>query len=369
MKNKISIFFKSEPFKRAMRKALISGASLLMSIFLVGIVIWISGFSPIDTYYSMLKGAFRSTSSFATVLSEATPLLFTGLAFTIAFQVRIINVGIESQMIAGSLVGAVVGAYITSLPHVAHTAVTLLIAGICGMLIAGFICFLKVRFQTQEVIICIMLNSILQYLGSYLANGPLKAEGAYTAQTELIQESAQLTKLIPRSQLTTGYLIGIAIAIILAFVLSNTVLGYKIRIAGSNRLAGETYGIRATTLYYITFMASGFIAAVGGSVMTQGVLLRFTDGAIAGYGFQGIAVAALGAYSPLGVILSSFLYGVLRAGSYAVNRTTNIPYEFVDVIQVMVVIFVSAPQIILAIKNLVSLKKLPVPSKRRSGTV
>ena len=61
--------------------------------------------------------------------------------------------------------------------------------------------------------------------------------------------------------------------------------------------------------------------------------------------------AALGAYNPLGVIFSSFLYGVLRAGSYTVNRTTNIPYEFVDVIQVMVVVFVSAPQIIFSAKK------------------
>lgn len=355
--NKFMQYFKREQFKRSMNKVAISGLSLIASIVLVGILIWLSGYSPINTYVSMLKGAFKSTTSFATVLSEATPLLFTGLAFTIAFQVRIINVGIESQMIAGGLVGAIVGAYVTFLPRFAHATLTMLCAGLCGMLIAGLICFLKVRFHAQEVIICIMLNSILEYLGSYLANGPLKAEGAYTAQTELIQETAQLGKLIPKTQLTYGYIIGIVIAVVMAFILSNTVLGYKIRIAGNNRLAGETYGIHATTLYYITFMASGFIAAVGGSVLTQGVLLRFSDGAISGYGFQGIAVAALGAYNPLGVILSSFLYGVLRAGSYAVNRTTSIPYEFVDVIQVMVVVFVSAPQIILSLKKMFPSKK------------
>jgi len=336
---------------RALNKFKISVLSLLAALVIVAIVIWISGYSPIDIYARIFKGAFGSKMSIALIFSEATPLMFSGLAFAIAFKARIINVGVESQMIMGALVGAIAGAYIHGLPHMVHATLTLLLAGMSGMLLGFFICFLKVRFHAQEVVICIMMNSILLYVGSYLANGPLKAAGAGVAQTETIMETAKLTKLIPKSQLTTGFLIGAAIAIALAFILERTVLGYKIRVAGNNRIAGETYGIQATKLYYITFMLSGFIAAIGGSVLTQGVIMRFSDGAVAGYGFRGISVAALAMYNPLGVIFSSSLFGILNAGSQAVNRTTTIPYEFVDVIQVMVVVFISAPQIIQAVEK------------------
>ena len=350
-----------EQWKRALNKVMVSAVSFIASIVIVGIVIWISGYSPIETYVSMVKGAFRSQTSIALVFSEATPLLFTGLAFAIAFRVRLVNVGIEGQMMMGALVGAIVGHFVTFLPHIPHVFFTMLIAGLTGMVIALFIGFLKVKLGANEVIISMMLNSIFTYIGSYLANGPLRAKVTGVAQTEIIQETALLSKLVSKSQLTTGYLIGLFIAIVLAFILDQTVLGYKIRIAGNNRIAGETYGIKATKLYYIAFMISGFVAALGGSIMTQGPITRFSDGAVAGYGFQGISVAALGAYNPLGVIFSSFLYGVLRAGSYTVNRTTNIPYEFVDVIQVMVVVFVSAPQIIFSVKKWFKKRKTAKP--------
>ncbi len=351
MSTKPSKRINKEQLLRTLNKFKISVLSLVAALVIVGIVIWISGYSPFDIYARIFKGAFGSKMSVALIFSEATPLMFSGLAFAIAFKARIINVGVESQMIMGSLVGAIAGAYLHGLPHLVHAPLTLLIAGMAGMLLGYFICFLKVRFHAQEVVICIMMNSILLYVGSYLANGPLKAEGAGVAQTEAILDTAKLTKLIPKSQLTTGFLVGVAIAIVLAFILERTVLGYKIRVAGNNRTAGETYGIQATKLYYITFMLSGFIAAVGGSVLTQGVIMRFSDGAVSGYGFRGISVAALAMYNPLGVIFSSTLFGILNAGSQAVNRTTSIPYEFVDVIQVMVVVFISAPQIIQAVEK------------------
>lgn len=369
MNNKTFLHIGREQWKRALQKVLISAASFIASIILVGIVIWISGYSPIETYLSMIHGAFKSQTSLALVFSEATPLLFTGLAFAIAFRVRLVNVGIEGQMMVGALVGAIVGYYVTFLPHLPHTIVTMLAAGLAGMLVACFICMLKVKLGANEVIISMMLNSIFTYIGSYLANGPLRAADTGVAQTEVIQSSALLTKLVPKSQLTTGYLIGLFIALVLAFMLDQTVLGYKIRITGDNRIAGETYGIKATRLFYITFMISGFVAALGGSVMTQGPITRFSDGAVAGYGFQGISVAALGAYNPLGVVFSSFLYGVLRAGSYTVNRTTNIPYEFVDVIQVMVVVFVSAPQIIFSAKKWFRKRKPSAPKPLSTGQV
>ena len=63
-------------------------------------------------------------------------------------------------------------------------------------------------------------------------------------------------------------------------------------------------------------------------------------------------MAALAAYSPVGVILSSFLIGVLKAGAITVNRTTDIPVEFVSVIQVLVIIFVAAPTLIRSLSAL-----------------
>ena len=75
----------------------------------------------------------------------------------------------------------------------------------------------------------------------------------------------------------------------------------------------------------------------------------FVEGISPSYGFAGISVAALAAYNPAAVILSAILFGILKAGAITLNRTTPIPVEFVDVIQVLVVVFVAAPRMVKAI--------------------
>jgi len=46
------------------------------------------------------------------------------------------------------------------------------------------------------------------------------------------------------------------------------------------------------------------------------------------------------------VIASALLFGALEAGSLLVNQATAIPFEFVDVVQALVVVFVAAPSMI-----------------------
>lgn len=83
----------------------IAGAvvALLFSLVVGGIVIAISGYSPLETYGLIIKGALGSPNSFYLSLREATPLLFTGLAFAVTFKVGIINIGAEGQLLLGGI--------------------------------------------------------------------------------------------------------------------------------------------------------------------------------------------------------------------------------------------------------------------------
>ena len=48
------------------------------------------------------------------------------------------------------------------------------------------------------------------------------------------------------------------------------------------------------------------------------------------------------------MIFAAILFGVLKAGATMVNQSTTIPFEFVDMVQALVVVFVAAPSIILS---------------------
>ncbi len=332
------------------------GVSLISLIlaFLVGaLIIQATGYSASDTYKAIFSGSLGSSKGIILSLSQATPLLLTGLAFAIAFRVKIINTGAEGQLYAGAMVSAIVGAYITNMPGFLH-ATTAVVAGmVAGGLIGLFIGYLKIKFGANEVIIGIMLNEILILITTYLSSEPLKAEGSSIIQTERILDSAALTKIAPKSQLTTAIIIAVFMAILFQILLKKTALGYEIQVVGKNVKAAKTAGINVSKVYLFTIFASGAMAGLAGAALSLGVHSRFIEGISTGLGFSGIPVAALAAYNPIGVILSSFLFGALKAGAITLNRTTSIPIEFVSVIQALVVVFVAAPNLISSVISFV----------------
>ncbi|MDO5348493.1 MAG: ABC transporter permease [Lachnospiraceae bacterium] len=341
--------------------------ALLFSLIIGMILIQASGYSAIESYKAIFGVSLGTVKGFALSLSQATPIMFTGISFALAYKVRMINTGAEGQLYAGAMTAALIGAYVTGIPGIIHVPLALFCAFIVGGVIAGLVALAKIRFNANEIIMTLMLNDIIKFFTSYLANGPLKDAQSGIGQTIRIQESAQLTKLIPQTQLTSAIFLVILIAIILQLMLNKTVFGYEIKVTGFNLKAAKVAGISVARTYLITFALSGAVAALGGAVVALGVNYRFVDGFSSGYGFSGISVAALAAYSPVGAILSAFLVGVLRAGTITLNRTTRIPVEFVDVIQVLVIIFVAAPALIHSILRWLKAFRIHRRSKELGG--
>ncbi len=319
--------------------------ALILALFVSAIVMLLSGYNPLVAYSVILKGAFLSKKAIANTLVQATPLIFTGLAYMIGKKATIINLGVEGQLYIGAFCGALVGSMNLHLPLALHVLLVMLVGMICGGLSGVFIGWLKVRFGSNEVITTMMMNFIIINFTSYLATYPLKAEGA-TAQTEKMLPTALLPKLLQGTQLTWGIFFCVLIAILMKFFIDRTKKGYEIKAVGLNKLAAETAGINIKKIILLAMFISGAIAGLGGAVQMMSVNRRFVVGFSADYGFSGIAVAALANESPIGVILSGIIFGLLQNGANYLNMTSRIPTEFVSVIQALVVIFVSAPILI-----------------------
>lgn len=336
--------------------AVLSLISLVFAILVSGIIMALFGYNPLDAFRAILLGAFGDQRAMAQTLSQATPLIFTGLAFTFAKKANLINLGIEGQLHLGAIGAALVGAMDLGLPMIIHLPLALLAGILAGGLYAGLVGLLKVKFGSNEVIATIMLNTIAINFTSYLVNYPFKIEGA-VAQTERVVEAAMLPRIIQKYQLTIAIFIAIGACILVKYFIDRTTMGYEIKSVGLNPIAAETAGINISKIMVISMLISGAIAGLAGAGQALGVDRRFIEGFSPGYGFDGIAVAALAADSPIAVIFSGIIFGALRAGAMVLNRTTNIPTEFTSVIQALVVIFVAAPLFVKEIMGLTGRKK------------
>lgn len=337
-----------------MRKLLTLLLSLLAAFVVGGLILAIAGYDPFEAYAALIQGSLGDMRAIANTLTKATPLILTGLAVAVAFRGGLFNIGAEGQLYLGAMTAALIGVYVTGLPGILHAFIALLAAGIVGALWASIAGYMKVKFGAHEVIVTIMLNYIAISFTNYLVNYPFKAEGMIP-RTEPIPAAMQLTRLMPPNQLTTGIFIAIFTCIVMYWVFNRTVYGYEIRALGLNQDAARTGGIPVGKRMILTMFISGFIAALAGGVELLGVHRAFSPGLSPGYGFDGIAVAVLARNHPLGVILSALLFGALRSGAMTLDRLTDVPTDFVIMIQALVIIFVAVPWVV---------KKVRLPGKR-----
>lgn len=323
----------------------LSAVALIVSLIVAGLVMLIAGYSPVEGYGAMFKGAFGSLDNWAQTLGTATPLIFAGLAMAFAARGGMFNIGIEGQIIAGALPAALVGAHLQGLPWFIHVPLCCVAGMIGGGLWAALAGFLKNKLKVSEVILTIMLNYVAMYLAEYLTNYHFKAEGMLV-RTEQVLDSAILTPLIPYSRLTGGIFIALAFAALVWWFLSRTTSGYQIRAIADNPHAAQTGGIDIERMNLMTMFLSGALAGMGGVVEVLGVHGYFIPNMTSGYGFDGVAIAVMGRNTPIGTVISAFIFGALRAGSTSMNRSTSIPGEFIQVLQALVIIFVSTPGIV-----------------------
>lgn len=331
--------------------------TIIAALIVGAILIIIAGKSPIDAYGSLLEGSFGNFEKFGEALFKMTPLLFTGLSFSIAYRTGLFNIGGAGQFLAGSVAALIVGWFGQGLPHVI-LILLILIAGItAGALWASIAGVLKAKLGVHEVIITIMSNYIALYGANYLVakvlNPEILIKGArLSAHSVTLTKVARLTKMgniiniFGKSSATTGIFIAIACAFFMNFLLFKTTVGYELRSGGNNPDAAEYAGIKKAKNIIVAMALSGAIAGLGGAIQVTSITYNIAQStAISSYGFDGIAVGLVGKLHPIGIIASSFLFGVLQ-NSARKMQLAGIPKEVISIIQGVIILFIASEYVI-----------------------
>ena len=90
---------------------------------------------------------------------------------------------------------------------------------------------------------------------------------------------------------------------------------------------------------------------MAGAVNVMGITYYVAQSpATPGYGFEGIAVGLVGGLHPIGIIASSFLFGILSNGARRM-QLEGIPKEVIAIIQGIIIVFIASQHIIKLIYN------------------
>jgi simple sugar transport system permease protein len=119
--------------------------------------------------------------------------------------------------------------------------------------------------------------------------------------------------------------------------------GYELRTAGLSPKAAQYAGISPNRVTIEAMLISGALAGFLGFNEIMGNHRQLVMDFVAGAGFTGIAVALMGRNHPVGIILSSLLFGALfQGGAELAFQIPTITRDMIVVMQGLVILFSGA---------------------------
>jgi general nucleoside transport system permease protein len=295
-----------------------------------------------DGYVSAVFGPLSETCV------QATPLILAGLAVALPYQAGLFNIGAQSQFIGGIIVATYLG-YGVSLPVVVHVVVCVIGGFVGGAALGWLVGELKARTGAHEVITTIMLNYIMAYFLAYLLSFPYLMQAPHTTNeiTAAIAGNAHLPHLFgPTLRINAGFLIALACAAGMWWLMTRTTTGFEFRSIGRNPSAARVAGINVERNWVLVMLLAGGLAGLSGAAVVQGTDFTLNFQSYGTYGIDAITVALLGFGRPLGVVLAGLLFGALHAGAPLMQSVTGTPVDMVQVLEAVIVLFVAAPLLI-----------------------
>jgi ABC-type uncharacterized transport system permease subunit len=245
---------------------------------------------------AMIGGAIR----------VSTPFLFVALGEMLTERSGRINLGLEGTLVLGAMSGYAIS-YHTGSPWLG-----LLVAGFAGMMMGtlhALICRLP-RVNDIAVGIALMLFGlgIAFFLGKAYIQPTAPRLGSiplgFWSSNPQIERALEINPL---------FLIGIALALFLAWALKNTRPGLILRVTGDSEAAARALGHPVMLIRLMATAAGGFLAGIGGAFLSLYYPGSWNEGLSSGQGLMAVALVIFARWDPIRCLYAAMLFGA--AGS------------------------------------------------------
>ena len=310
--------------------------SIALGIGIATSLLYVLGFDPGKGMALLLGGGFTDPDY---LLSRATFIMMTGLAFSIPLMAGLFNIGGEGQMYVGGLVSLLTAIYTGNL------LLALIAGGAAGLALGLFIAALRVYRGVNEVISSIMLNWTLYYLTIYLITNTFYDPLA-PHESIKVPLSARLGFIsINGFKLHVIFPISLVFILLAYYVLYHTKIGFEIRASGLSPKAAKYAGLNPERAMIYAMCLGGFFGGVAGALNVLG-FTYYIDTLLTtmyGMGFDGIGVALMGRGHPIGIVFSSIFFSMLIIGGQSMQMALNAPKEVADALSGIIIMALALP--------------------------
>lgn len=322
--------------------------AVVLTMIAGGILFAILGKDPVEAmrtiFWDPLFGEFAFYLR-GQLLVKAAPLVLIAIGLSLGFRAGIWNIGAEGQYIMGAICGAAVGLAVFPTESRLIFPVMVVAGALGGMVWALIAGVLRTKFNTNEILVSLMLVYVAQTILSKAATGFLRnPEGMGFPGSRSFSSfpAASNPELIAGTGMHWG-VIAALLAVIGAYVLlAKHMLGFQIRLAGQAPRAARFAGVSPDRLVLICMGLSGALAGLAGLFEVTGPAGQISIDFNVGYGFTAIIVAFLGRLHPVGILLAGLLMALTYVGGEMASTNLGLPSAAIQAFQGMLLFFLLA---------------------------
>jgi len=309
------------------------------------------GKDPVEVFYLFFIKPLSSTYDIGELLVKTTPLLLCGLGLAMGFRANVWNIGAEGQLTMGAIAGGGVALWFGESDS-SWAMPLMLIAGILGgMVWAAIPALLRTRFNTNEILVTLMLVYIAQLMLSWLVHGPWRdPQGQNYPQSAGFGDAETMSILVEGTRVTWGIVYGLVIAIVAWVVSEKTITGFRMQVAGLAPAAAAYAGFSEKRNIWIALLICGATSGLAGICEVAGPIGRLQQQISPGYGFAAIIVAWIGRLHPLGVILGALLMSLLYLGGEAAQMGMSLPSAITGLFQGLLLFYLLAADLFITFR-------------------
>ena len=299
------------------------------------------GKNPVEGFRVFFISPISDLYGLSELLLKATPLMLCAIGLAIGFRANVWNIGAEGQLIVGAIAASAVALYFYGSEGGPHVLILMVLAGcIGGMLWAAVPALLKTLFNTNEILVSLMLVYVAQLLVSYLVHGPMMdPDGFNFPQSRLFEDSALLPILLEDTRLNLAFLMALGALLVGYVFMFRSFAGYQMQVAGYAANAARYAGFSAKRVIWIGLLSGGAMAGLAGMSEVAGPMGQITEHVSNNYGFAAIIVAFVARLNPIGIFFASLLMALLYLGGEQAQQYLNLPSSISNVFQGMLLMF------------------------------
>lgn len=276
-------------------------------------------------------------------LIMTTPVLLAALGGLINRVGGIVNIGLDSMMLAGALVAVIVAA------NHGNWALAVLSAGLAGACVAFLMTLTITRLDANEIIVGLGFNILIAGLVRFFLKSVYATSGTLSLpdisripriDIPVVADIPILGAILSGHDLLTW--LAWALVPVTAWFLKRTRPGLRLRAAGAAPKAARALGLDPLSIRDASSVFAGFMAGLAGAYLSIGVVGIFNEGITAGRGFIAMAAFYFGANRPGLTAIGALLFGFFDAFQIRLQGR-GIPAELVQTLPyVMVVVILTA---------------------------